>query len=101
MLGRDFTAEEDSAGGDNQVAILTHEMWQRHLGGDPAIVGKPVRLNNRAYTVVGVLAPGALNQPNVDRLEAYVRGCTRVRRFTIYDHNGAQVQAVHSGCGQG
>ena len=68
VLGRDFTAEEDSAGGDNQVAILTHEMWQRHLGGDPAIVGKPVRLNNRAYTVVGVLAPGALNQPNVDLL---------------------------------
>lgn len=42
-----------------------------------------------------------LNQANVDRLEAYLHGCARVRRFTIYDHNGAQVQAVHSGCGQG
>jgi len=42
-----------------------------------------------------------LNQPNVARVEAYVRTCARVKRFTIYDHNGAQVQAVHSGCAQG
>ncbi len=68
VLGRDFTAEEDSAGGDNFVAIVTHELWQRRLGGDPAIVGQPLRLNNRTYTVVGVLAPGALNQPNVEVL---------------------------------
>lgn len=40
-----------------------------------------------------------LNQPNVDRVDAYLRTCERVKRFTIYDHNGAQVQAVHSGCG--
>lgn len=39
------------------------------------------------------------NLPNVDRVEAYLRTCNRVRYFTIYDHNGPQIQAVYSRCG--
>jgi hypothetical protein len=58
-------------------------------------------LKDRPETVViqEPIVARPLNQPNVDAVEAYVRGCARVRRFTIYDHNGAQVQAVHSRCG--
>jgi len=40
-----------------------------------------------------------LNAPNVAMVDTYLRSCKRVKRFTIYDHNGAQVQAVHSACG--
>jgi len=46
-LGRDFLPEED--GGDGQrVAILSHELWMRRLGGDPAIIGRKLLLSGDA-----------------------------------------------------
>jgi len=56
FLGRDFLPEEGSPGKDH-VILLTHKTWER-LGSDRNIVGKPLRVNNEPYTVVGVLAPG-------------------------------------------
>ncbi len=56
FLGRDFLPEEGSPGKD-RVILLTHKTWER-LGSNPTIVGKPLRVNNEPYTVVGVLAPG-------------------------------------------
>ena len=55
-LGRDFMPEEGQAGRDH-VLVLTHKLWLG-LGGDPQIVGKPIRLDGEPYTVVGVLAAG-------------------------------------------
>jgi len=55
-LGRTFLAEEDKEGG-NRVVILGHGLWQSRFGSDPAIIGKPLTLNNQSYTVVGVMAP--------------------------------------------
>lgn len=39
-----------------------------------------------------------LNEATVALVAAYVKQCPRVRRFTLHDHNGPQVQAVYSGC---
>jgi putative ABC transport system permease protein len=58
LLGRNFSTEEDRGGYDNRVLILGNRFWRSHLGGDPKIVGKTLRLNGRACTVVGVLPPG-------------------------------------------
>ena len=52
-LGRFFLAAEFRPGGD-KVAILSHEIWQTHFGGDAGIVGKTIRLNGETYVVVGV-----------------------------------------------
>ncbi|HEY5330387.1 MAG TPA: ABC transporter permease [Acidobacteriaceae bacterium] len=54
ILGRNFTAEEDLPGGPN-VAILSYWVWQRTFGGDSGIVDRVVRINEAAYTVVGVM----------------------------------------------
>ncbi len=59
-LGRDFTKQEDSASGDHDVVIVSHELWQSRLGGDVAIVGKRIRLDGKSLLVIGVLAPHAL-----------------------------------------
>jgi len=67
-LGRDFVRADDAAGGNNDVVILTHEMWQRRLGGDAAILGRTVQLDGRGFTVIGVLPPNALNTPGVEFL---------------------------------
>jgi predicted permease len=56
FLGRVFRPEEDQPHA-NQVALLAYDTWQRLFGGDPAIVGKPIRLNREDYRVVGVMAP--------------------------------------------
>ena len=54
VLGRNFTEQEDLPGGPN-VAILSYWVWQRTFGGDPGIVDRVVRINEAAYTVVGVM----------------------------------------------
>lgn len=58
MLGRQFLEEEGAAPGLESVVMLTHGLWQRRYGADPQIIGKPIVVNDRARTVVGVLPPG-------------------------------------------
>lgn len=57
LSGRDFLPEEGEAG-KSHVAIMTHSLWQQRFNSDPQILGKQIRLNGEAYTVVGVLAAG-------------------------------------------
>jgi putative ABC transport system permease protein len=53
-IGRNFLPSEDLRG-NNLVVILSNGFWQRRLGSDPGIIGKPVQLGGSAYTIVGVL----------------------------------------------
>lgn len=57
FLGRDFLAEEGQPG-NNHVVILSNRLWSQHFGADRDLVGKPIRMNGEAYTVVGVLPAG-------------------------------------------
>jgi predicted permease len=56
-LGRGFIAEEDRPGHEYEV-VLSDRMWREHFGANRAILGKAVRLNGYAYTVVGVMPAG-------------------------------------------
>jgi putative ABC transport system permease protein len=53
-LGRGFLPQEDRAGSDSPVVVLSHALWNQRLGADPAILGKVLTLNGRGFTVVGV-----------------------------------------------
>lgn len=53
MLGRLFRADEDQQD-LNRVVILSHALWERRFGGDSAVVGRRILLNETAYEVVGV-----------------------------------------------
>jgi putative ABC transport system permease protein len=55
-LGRTLRPEEADAGRD-AVAVVSHGLWQRRLGGAPDVVGRPLVLNGRPHTVVGVMPP--------------------------------------------
>jgi putative ABC transport system permease protein len=57
VVGRTFRSEEDQPGHANFV-LLSHSLWQRRFGGDPAIAGKAIRLRDQPYAVVGVLPAG-------------------------------------------
>ena len=52
--GRTFLPGEGSRPGDAPVVVLTHHAWQTRFGGDPAVLGKVVRLGPANMTVVGV-----------------------------------------------
>lgn len=53
-LGRTFLPEDDRQGAQPTV-VLTYGLWQRRFAGDPGIVGRDILLDERSYTVVGVL----------------------------------------------
>jgi putative ABC transport system permease protein len=53
VLGRTFTDEEDRAGAP--VIVISYGLWQRRFGGDPAVVGSAVLLNNVRTEVVGIM----------------------------------------------
>jgi len=53
-IGRAFDPDEDKPGA-NPVVIIGGALWQRSFGSDPEIVGKTIKLNERPYTVVGVM----------------------------------------------
>jgi predicted permease len=56
VMGRLFQAREEMPGLD-RVAILSYGMWQRRLGADPTILGKPIVLDGVQHEVVGVMPP--------------------------------------------
>jgi predicted permease len=56
-LGRAFAQGEDAPGAP-PVLLLSDGVWRRRYHADPGVVGKPVRINGEAGTIVGVLPPG-------------------------------------------
>jgi putative ABC transport system permease protein len=61
ILGRMFSSEENQPGKD-QVAVITHSLWQRRFGGDPNILDKTITVNSIARRVIGVM-PERFNFP--------------------------------------
>ncbi len=56
--GRGFRPDEDGAPGAHPVAVISYAVWQRQFGGDPAIVGRAMDLNEHPFTIVGVAPRG-------------------------------------------
>jgi predicted permease len=63
--GRTFTADEDRPKGPNAV-VLSYSLWQSAFHRDPSVVGRAIDLKGEPYTVVGVLARGAVTPGNAD-----------------------------------
>src|SRR4026208_771641 len=57
VLGRTFVPEDDK-GWPQTVAIISHGLWKRRFGSDPAIVGKQVQMSSFPLTIIGVMPPG-------------------------------------------
>jgi predicted permease len=58
-VGRAFDESDDiqSAG---PVVVLSHSFWQRAFGGDPLVLNRPIVIDGRAHTIVGVAPPNVL-----------------------------------------
>lgn len=63
--GRTFTAAEDSPHG-GRAAVLSYGLWKRRFGGDPAIVGRTIQLDDQPYLVAGVIGKSFVTDTPVD-----------------------------------
>lgn len=57
VVGRVFNEEECQPGQD-AVAVLSYGFWQRSFGSDPGVVGRRIELDQRVYSVIGVMPKG-------------------------------------------
>lgn len=55
-VGRLFDPVREDHVGSEPVAVLSYALWQRRYNGDPAVVGKTIRLGGKPATVIGVTA---------------------------------------------
>ena len=53
-LGRGFTTEEDRYG-SGSVVVLSHALWEHQYSRDPNILGQTVKLDEKPFTVIGVM----------------------------------------------
>ncbi|HEY7636016.1 MAG TPA: ABC transporter permease [Gemmatimonadales bacterium] len=57
VLGRDFSKADD-VGHIGYVALISYDLWQQRFGGDRAVIGKTVRLDDDPITIIGVMPKG-------------------------------------------
>jgi predicted permease len=58
QIGRPLGVRDDVTPGAHPVAVLSERFWRNRLGGDPAVVGRPLRVNNYDVIVVGIAESG-------------------------------------------
>jgi predicted permease len=56
-LGRLFTPQDDERPGASPVVVLSHAFWMRRFGGDPSVIGRSLRLEDKPLQIVGVAEP--------------------------------------------
>jgi putative ABC transport system permease protein len=82
LLGRTFTAEEDTPR-RSQVVVLSERLWRARLGSNPAIVGQTLRLNGLPYSVVGIM-PKSFD-PLLGKTAVWVPAAFGPNQLTNYD----------------
>jgi putative ABC transport system permease protein len=65
LHGRVFTNDEDKPGGP-PVVVLSYPLWQRRFGGQTSILNQPITLNNKSYTVIGIMPESYLYPSRVE-----------------------------------
>lgn len=64
IVGRGITLV-DTREGAPSVALLGHAFWMQEFGGDRAVLGRAIRIQNEPFTIVGVLPAGFYSQTAV------------------------------------
>jgi len=75
-VGRVFTAEDDQPDCGSPGAVLGYAFWQSEFGGDPAVLGRSVRLDGRPFPVIGVTPSGFFGVEIGHRFDVAVPACS-------------------------
>jgi predicted permease len=83
VYGRTFIASEDQT--DGTAVLLTWSLFERRFAGDPSIVGRQIHLDDKPYTVVGVL-PKWFTYPNA-KMQLWVTYASGMPPETLEHHD--------------
>jgi predicted permease len=72
FLGSTFSPEQANTPGADPVLVISYSYWQRRFAGDPAVIGRKVRLNNYPFTIVGVAPAGFFGEVVGDHTDVWV-----------------------------
>ena len=64
LLGRTFRPGDELVMKGGPI-VISHALWSRRLSADPAAIGKSLTLDNKVYTIVGVMPPGFAFPPSL------------------------------------
>ncbi|HXW04753.1 MAG TPA: ABC transporter permease [Vicinamibacterales bacterium] len=79
LLGRDFAPTDDRPGAE-VVVILGYTLWQNRYGGDPAVLGRGIRINSQPGTIIGVMPPNMKFPTNAELWAAFVPTAEQEKR---------------------
>jgi putative ABC transport system permease protein len=98
LIGRGFTGSEDDSDAAPVVA-LGDGLWRRRFGADPRIVGRVIRIDGEAHTVIGVMPPGAVLPGSLgDSSELWLPArMTPVERTNRISHNYVVIGRLAAG----
>jgi putative ABC transport system permease protein len=105
-VGRAFLPQEDAPGGE-RVVILSHALWSQSFGGDPQLLGRQLKVDGQACTVVGIMPPGfsypqddtklwlpyALD-PKGERVSHFLRVLGRLKPSATFDQARAEMETI-------
>jgi predicted permease len=99
-IGRTLTAD-DERGDTPRVVTISDTLWRTRFGGDPAVLGRGVRLDGKVHTIVGVLPPD-FRLPEGQTLSADVDAFIPIRMSDeqigwVGDHNNAAIGRLRTG----
>jgi putative ABC transport system permease protein len=107
-IGRGFTDAEHRLGGPD-VALISDRYWRSRFNADPNVLGRVVRMTNRAYAIVGVLPPDFafpadvdwwtpqwMNAPWTQSRQLAYSGVGRLRPGVSFEQGRADLEAVQA-----
>lgn len=106
-LGPGFEEKHDRPGG-NDVLILSHGLWLRRFGGDPAVIGTSINFSGTPATIVGVMPEGfyfpsrtaefwrpiAINPSDPPRGAHFLGVVARLKEGVTTDQAGAEMKGI-------
>ena len=74
IMGRAFTQDDEKAGGGTGgfKIIISHDLWEKHFGGDANVLGRTIELDRQQLTVIGVTPAGFQYPIQADPIDFYV-----------------------------
>lgn len=105
--GAGFTADQDRPGSNN-VIVISHGLWLRRFGADPAVVGRTVTMSGTPVTILGVMPadfyfparttefwrPIAINPANPPRGAHFIGVVARLKPGLTIERAGAEMKSI-------
>lgn len=101
-MGRFFFTEEDRTPGAHPVVVIGYAAWQSRLGGASDILGRTIKLNGTAFTIIGVAPKGFKGVTAVFGPDLWVPSMMGQQVLPIQERNALsdRAQAIFTGAGR-